>query len=267
LFLSQYIVRNLISRCVFVLQNNRLFSTKDKAMESATTAYKRASAGSRRDSLILENVDYVRKILSTLTVGLPPHCDKENLEQAGIVGLVETANSFDPARGVAFRTYAYPRIRGAIVDEMRKNSPVPQQMLEYISMVKAAHDVLDAPVTPEMLAEHTGLKLSKIQQVLEAMRFMKPQNWSDLFSNVHSSWRNGSNAPGAGIEAAEVQRIVADCIERLPERERLVLTLYFTEDLTLMEIGKVIGISESRSSRILAAAKFRLKEMVTASLE
>jgi RNA polymerase sigma factor for flagellar operon FliA len=211
LFLSQYIVRNLISRCVFVLQNNRLFSTKDKAME--------------------------------------------------------TANSFDPARGVAFRTYAYPRIRGAIVDEMRKNSPVPQQMLEYISMVKAAHDVLDAPVTPEMLAEHTGLKLSKIQQVLEAMRFMKPQNWSDLFSNVHSSWRNGSNAPGAGIEAAEVQRIVADCIERLPERERLVLTLYFTEDLTLMEIGKVIGISESRSSRILAAAKFRLKEMVTASLE
>ncbi len=237
-------------------------------MDTATRAYqRRATDGAQRDQLILDNVDYVRKILSTLTVGLPPQCDRENLEQAGIVGLVETANSFDPSRGVAFRTYAYPRIRGAIVDEMRKNSPVPQQMLEYISQVKAAYDVLEAPVSPEMLADHTGLKLSKIQQVLEAMRFLKPQNWNDLFCTVHSSWKENSETPGAGLEAQELQRVVADCIEQLPDRERLVLTLYFTEDLTLAEIGQVVGISESRASRNLASAKFRLKELVNAALE
>ena len=128
-------------------------------MDTATQAYQRASVGSGRDQLILDNVDYVRKILSTLTVGLPNHYDKENLEQAGIVGLVETANSFDPARGVAFRTYAYPRIRGAIVDEMRKNSPVPQQMIGYIGIVKKAYETLEHPVTPELLASHTNLPL------------------------------------------------------------------------------------------------------------
>ena len=114
-------------------------SAKTDDMDSATHAYTKVSLEQLREQLILDNLIYVRKILSTLTVGLPPHYDKENLEQAGIVGLVETARTFDPNRGVAFRTYCYPRIRGAIVDEMRKNSPVPQQMLALISQVKAAY--------------------------------------------------------------------------------------------------------------------------------
>jgi RNA polymerase sigma factor for flagellar operon FliA len=235
-------------------------------MDSATRAYKQTSIDQLREQLILDNLVYVRKILSTLTVGLPPNYDKENLEQAGIVGLVETARSFDPGRGVAFRTYCYPRIRGAIVDEMRKNSPVPQQMLSYISQVKSAYERLGSPVTPEMLAKETGLDVEKIQQVLEAMRFTKPQKWNDLFCNVHSGWRSGEESPDQELENNELKRIVADSIEKLPERERLVLTLYFVEDLTLMEIGKVIGISESRASRNLASAKFRLKELVQASL-
>lgn len=233
-------------------------------MNSATQAYTKASLEQLREQLILDNLIYVRKILSTLTVGLPPHYDKENLEQAGIVGLVETAKSFDPNRGVAFRTYCYPRIRGAIVDEMRKNSPVPQQMLSFISQVKSAYENLESPVTPEMLARETGLSVEKVQQVLEAMRFTKPQKWNDLFCNVHSGWRSGESSPEAQMENNELKKIIADCIERLPKRERLVLTLYYTEDLTLAEIGKVIGISESRVSRNLASAKFRLKELVEA---
>lgn len=235
-------------------------------MNSATRAYKQASVDQLREQLILDNLVYVRKILSTLTVGLPPNYDKENLEQAGIVGLVETARTFDPSRGVAFRTYCYPRIRGAIVDEMRKNSPVPQQMLAYIGQVKSAYERLDSPVTPEMLARETGLDIEKIHQVLEAMRFTKPQKWNDLFCNVHSGWRSGEESPDHELETSELKTLVASCIERLPERERLVLTLYFVEDLTLLEIGKVIGISESRASRNLASAKFRLKELVQASL-
>lgn len=235
-------------------------------MNSATRAYKQSNIDQLREQLILDNLVYVRKILSTLTVGLPPNYDKENLEQAGIVGLVETARSYDPSRGVAFRTYCYPRIRGAIVDEMRKNSPVPQQMLGYISQVKTAYEKLGAPVTPEMLAKETGLGIEKIHQVLEAMRFTKPQKWNDLFCNVHSGWRTGEDSPDHELETQELKNVIANCIERLPERERLVLTLYFVEDLTLLEIGKVIGISESRASRNLASAKFRLKELVQASL-
>ncbi len=236
-------------------------------MDSATQAYKQnTSIDQLREQLIMDNLVYVRKILSTLTVGLPPNHDRENLEQAGIVGLVETAKTFDPNRGVAFRTYCYPRIRGAIVDEMRKNSPVPQQMLADIKQVKSAYERLESPVTPEQLSTETGLSVERIQQVLEAMRFSKPQAWNDLFCNVHSGWRSGESGPGEALETNELKEVIADCIERLPERERLVLTLYFIEDLTLSEIGKVIGISESRASRNLASAKFRLKELVHASI-
>ena len=235
-------------------------------MDSATQAYRQASIEQQREQLILDNLVFVRKILSTLTVGLPPNYDKENLEQAGVVGLVETANSFDPSRGVSFRTYCYPRIRGAIVDEMRKNSPLPQQMLADIKQVKSAYKNLESPVTPEDLAQATGLSIDRVQQVFEAMRFSKPQNWNDLYCNVHSAWRTGEDSPDHELENRELKKIMADCIEKLPERERLVLTLYFNEDLTLLEIGKVIGVSESRASRNLASAKFRLKELVQASM-
>lgn len=235
-------------------------------MNQAIRTYKSVSNDQLRDQLILDNLDYVRKILSTITVGLPSHYDKENLEQAGIVALVETANSFDVSRGVTFRTYCFPRIRGAIVDEMRKNSPLPQKMLEHIKQVKLAYENLKPPVTPEALAEETGLGIEKILQVLEAMRFSKPQNWNDLYCNIHSGWRTGEDQPEREIEKQELKTLMANCIQRLPERERLVLVMYFTEDLTLAEIGAVIEISESRVSRILAAAKFRLKELVAASL-
>lgn len=240
---------------------------KALAMETASEAYRQASTQLDREQLILDNLLYVRKILSTLTAGLPPHYDRENLEQAGMVGLVETANTFDPSRGVAFRTYAYPRIRGAIVDEMRKNSPVPQQMLEVISKIKSAYEKLQSPVTPEMLADETGLPLNKVNQGLEAMRFIKPQEWNDLFCTIHASWRDRADTPDSQLEKSEIRRVVANCIERLPDQERLVLTLYFAEDLNLAEIGEVIDLSESRVSRILASAKFRLKEMVHAELE
>lgn len=235
-------------------------------MESATQAYRQASLEQQREQLILDNLVYVRKILSTLTVNLPPNFDKENLEQAGMVGLVETAKSFDPSRGVSFRTYCYPRIRGAIVDEMRKNSPVSQQMLTHISQVKSAYEVLKSPVLPEDLARETGLTVEKIHHVLEAMRFLKPQNWNDLFCNIHTGWRTGEESPDFEMETREIKSVVANCIEKLPERERLVLSLYFVENLTLIEIGRVIDVSESRASRILAGAKFRLKEYAQATL-
>ncbi len=234
----------------------------NKAVQSATQAYQRASQHAQRDELIYEHLDYTRKIVSTLTVGLPKHVDRENLEQAGFTGLVEAAQNFDPSLGVKFRTFAYQRIRGAVIDELRKNALVPQQMIEFIDRVKQAYDALQGPVTPEMLADATGLPLATIQEVLEALRFMQPQSWNDLFCHVHSSWKHSAELPEREIEARETKAHIADCIERLPERERLILTLYYTEDLTLAEIGEVLGLSESRASRILASAKFRLKELI-----
>lgn len=215
-----------------------------------------------RDQLILDNVDFVARILSTMTFNVRDEEAKENLHSAGIVGLVQAAHGYDPDQGVAFRTFAYPRVRGAIVDEMRKQSPVSQAVLQNIGRVRKAHDSIEPPVTQEKLAEATGLSIEQVNTCLEAMRFIKPDNWNDLSDVIHGSWRNAPNTPEHDVEREELRRILAEGIESLPEQERIVLTLYFTEELKLAEIGKVINLSESRVSKILTNAKFLLQEIV-----
>lgn len=224
-------------------------------------AYRKASRENSRDRLIIECLPYVRKILSKLTVGLPAHVDRDGLESAGVVGLVKAANSYDPSRGVAFKTFAYPRIHGAIIDELRKNSPVSQQMLDHLGKIREAYMQLSPPVLPEDLARQTGLSLSQVQDALEASRFLAPQSWNDLHCVLHSSWRESPEQPGQKLEQEEVKRVLAECIERLPEKQRLVLTMYHTEELTLAEIGAVLGYSESYISRLLSEATFNLKEL------
>ncbi|MEL6108259.1 MAG: sigma-70 family RNA polymerase sigma factor [Planctomycetota bacterium] len=230
-------------------------------MKSATTTYTRTPTVNR-DQLILDNVDFVARILSTMTFNVRDEEAKENLHSAGIVGLVQAAHGYDPDQGVAFRTFAYPRVRGAIVDEMRKQSPVSQAVLQNIGRVRKAHDSIEPPVTQEKLAEATGLSIEQVNTCLEAMRFIKPDNWNDLSDVIHGSWRNAPNTPEHDVEREELCRILAEGIESLPEQERIVLTLYFTEELKLAEIGKVINLSESRVSKILTNAKFLLQEIV-----
>ncbi|MFN3191390.1 MAG: sigma-70 family RNA polymerase sigma factor [Aureliella sp.] len=220
----------------------------------------------RRDRLITDNLDYVARILSTMTFKIENADERENLNSAGVLGLVEAANSFDPTQGTTFKTYAYPRIRGAIVDELRKLSPVSQALMKQIGIVKKAYETLQPPVSPELLADSTGLTVEQIVECLEAMRFIKPDDWNDLSDIVHGSWRSEPSSPEYHTEREEMRMILADGIEQLPEKERIVLTLYFTDELNLAEIGKVLDLSESRVSRILASAKFRLQESVRCKL-
>ncbi|MEO1526924.1 MAG: sigma-70 family RNA polymerase sigma factor [Planctomycetota bacterium] len=226
-----------------------------------TTTYKRTKTVNR-DQLILDNVDFVARILSTMTFAIRDEEAKENLHSAGLVGLVEAANSYDPDHGVAFRTYAYPRIRGAIVDELRKQSPVSQAVLQHIGRVRRAYESIEPPVTPEKLADETGLSIKQVSKCLEAMRFIKPDNWNDLSDVIHGSWRNSVDTPEHDAEREEMRDILAGAIESLPDQERIVLTLYFAEELKLAEIGKALSLSESRVSRVLADAKFRLQEII-----
>jgi RNA polymerase sigma factor for flagellar operon FliA len=224
-------------------------------------AYRKASRENSRERLIVDNLPYVRKILSKLTVDLPSHVDRDGLESAGVVGLIEAANHYDPSRGVTFKTFAYPRIHGAIVDELRKTSPVSQHMLEQIGRLRTAYQELGSPVSPEDLAKHTGMTLEQVQACLEATRFLAPQSWNDLYCTLHSSWRDSSERPERPLELEEIKRVLAECITRLPEKNRLVLTMYHTEDLTLAEIGQVLGYSESYVSRLLSEAEYQLKEL------
>jgi len=208
----------------------------------------------------------VRHILGRLVAQLPPGVDVENLESAGTLGLVEAANKFDPERGIKFETYAYTRIRGAILDELRRNCPLPQHVLERVARVRKAYETLAPGATVEELATAAGLRVDEVADCLAAMRLTRMTSCEDGDS-LDARVPDRTEPPDTLAERVEEKQLLADAIETLAERERLVVTLYYMEDLRLKEIGTLLGLSESRVSRVLSAALFRLGEYMRARQE
>lgn len=207
----------------------------------------------------MENLTFVKHVLGKMIATLPKSVDRENLEAAGVLGLVEAAQSFDPLRGVAFQTFAFQRIRGAIYDELRRNCPVPQSLLQKIARLKRIMQEFQGPCTPEILAEQAGFSVETVEQCLEAMRLMRPSVWDDLKSKTKFA---ESSRPENRAELRELRDQLVRGILALPEQERAVISLYYLEDLRLKEIGKVLKLSESRVSKILAKAEFRLQQSI-----
>ena len=227
-------------------------------MQSISNPYRQVSKQEKRDQLILEHLDYVQQICSTLSRRFPEGVDLHNLQSAGVIGLIEAAQNFDPQRGVAFKTFAYTRIRGAIVDEVRRNSPLSQRIMRAISRIRAVADHMEPPYSLEELAAATGMTLDEVEEAMTAMRVASPQRWDESFS---TATQDRHDEPESAMEHEERKRLMADAIEQLPEKQRLVLTLYYLEELRLKEIGTVLNLSESRVSRILAKAELRLRQI------
>jgi RNA polymerase sigma factor for flagellar operon FliA len=177
--------------------------------------------------------------------------------------LVEAAASFDPERNATFPTYAYLRIRGAVIDELRRNSPLPQRVLEAVGRIRRAYRELPAPVTVEALAAATGLSPDEVADSLAAVRLTRMTSWGPETEQLATRLDDGSR-PEAGLEREETRVLLTQALEALPERERRVVTLYFLEDLRLREISAVLNLSESRVSRILNTALFHLGERLRA---
>jgi len=228
-------------------------------MNTFTKAYKKISQQQSQDQLVLQHLDYVTHILSRITAALPRNIDVENLQSAGVVGLIEAAKNFDPNRGVSFKTFSYPRIRGAILDELRVNSPLSQKMIELVRKIRETIDALDPPITVETIARQARLSVERVEIGLEAMR-LNPQQWdASCIENSRSMW--STERPESPLEDEERKQLLANAIESLPERERLAVTLYYLEGLKLKEVGAVLSISESRASRVLAKAELTLKQL------
>ena len=228
---------------------------------AAVDSYRKVIQADQGEQLILEHLDYVRHLLGRIVVELPTGVDVENLESAGVLGLVEAARQFDPSRGIAFTTYAYPRIRGAILDELRRNCPLPQHVLKRWRLIREASAQLGGSLSPADLARATGLSEDDVVVCLQAIRLTNPDSWRDEMRSQSRSLRD-TRPPSSALEEEEEQRLMADAIEQLPNQQRTVVTLYYLEDLRLKEIGEVLGLSESRISRILTAAELRLMETV-----
>lgn len=224
--------------------------------------YQQVSGEKQLEELILSHLPLVRHILGRLAARLPRGVDVDNLQAAGVLGLVEAANRFDPSRGIAFKTFAYTRIRGAILDELRRNSPFPQELQEKIARIRKVLQLLPPPVKVAVLAEKTGLSEDEVTDCLGAMRLLRSVSWSEFMSQ-HTRCI-AQERPEDHLELDERKQLLSEAITQLPETERLVVTLYYMEDLRLKEIGQVLGLSESRVCRLLKAAEFRLEEGIRA---
>jgi len=233
------------------------------AVSLAARKYREVLDQRERDELIISHLWLVRHVLGRLRPYLPGRVDEENLEAAGVLGLVAAANNFDAARGVRFKTYAYLRIRGAILDELRRNCPFPHQMLQMIVKLRRAMEECSQGCSLEWLQQKTGLTKNQVLDCLAAMRVLSCDPCEEAGSLARLQ-DDRCEAPEDAALRNERKQILAEAIKKLPERERLVVTLYFMEDMRLKEIGQVLNRSESRISRLLNAALFRIEQYVRA---
>ncbi len=234
------------------------------SMSRKLQEYSRTAEQTARDELVISHLWLVRHLTGKVTARLPAGVDVENLESAGMLGLVEAARRFDTSRGVDFKSFAALRIRGAIYDEARRNCPLPQEVMQRVMLVAKAQDQLTAPSTVDDLVVETGLSKDEVVDALLAMPLIRVQSLDQVLDDPT---RHSESSPDASAERAEQKRLLADAIAALPERERLVVTLYYMEDLRLKEIGEVLKLSESRVSRLLAAAQFQLRTHVGTSVK
>lgn len=230
-------------------------------MQSAVRAYHKVCKADLRDQLILNNISFVRHILGRLLGTLPDYVDSENLESAGILGLVEAAGQFDPERGVAFTTFAYRRIKGAILDELRRNCPLPQRMLQQWALIRSVTGRLSLPLTSEKIAEASGLTVDQVEECMAAMRLTRPENWTEELCEIPNRGERDGEAVSAS-DRREQAEILADAISQLPEKMRSAIVMYHYEEMRLREIGEVLNLSEARVCRVLAEAELRLKTTV-----
>ncbi len=228
-----------------------------------------------RDSLIRETVWLVRRVAGRLAVRLPAHLELADLEAAGVPGLLAAIESFDPAKEVDFSAYAQPRIRGAILDELRSLDPLSRSLRVKARRIERAVAALEQrllrPPADQEVAAELGLDLETYHRTLLELR-------GGLHVSLESrAPGDGGEGDGGGLRAARDERspdpwvalalkerraILGEIIEALPETERLVLSLYYCEELTMKEVGAVLEVSESRVSQIHSAALARIRRQL-----
>ena len=215
--------------------------------------------------LVEEHAPLVKKIALHLMARLPASVQLDDLMQAGMIGLLEAAQRYTSAKGTTFETYAGIRIRGAMVDEIRKGDWVPRSVhrnARRISQaIKAVEDRCGREAQDQEVAEELGISLDEYHSSLSDANSGRLFSLDELneSGDLPIEETEASDNPLDGITSDAFRRSLAEAIGELPEREKLVLSLYYQEELNLKEIGAVLGVSESRVSQIHSQAALRLK--------
>ena len=225
-----------------------------------------------RDRLILTYSPLVKFVAGRLGSSLPSHVDEQDLVSYGLLGLIGAIERYDPGREIKFETYAIMRIKGAIIDELRSLDWVPRSVRSRARAIERAiveleRALMRAPTDEEIAAkldisgEELERNLSEISRSSMAAldELWAPQGDGDQVALIDTIEDPMSADPEFSLEQTELNEALAESIARLPEREKLVVTLYYYEELTLREIGEVLGVTESRVSQLHTKAVLRLK--------
>jgi len=217
---------------------------------------------SEEAELVSRHATLVKRIARQVLSRLPASVHLDDLVQAGLIGLMEAVRLYDPSQGASFETYATIRVRGAMLDELRRNDWSPRSLSRRVRQLSNAARAIEnrkgRPATAQEIADSLGLTMDDYHQwVLDASN----QNFFSLdnLEEVSGAPGNDSDSTYRSVENDRRLSYLAEAIGSLPEREQLVLSLYYDRDMTLKEIGEVLGVSESRVCQIHGEATIRLK--------
>ena len=234
-------------------------------------AYLEMGSQDARQRLVEQYLRVVRYVAGRMAVGLPHYVEYNDLVSAGLLGLIQAIDNFDHQRGIKFETYAIPRIRGAILDELRSQDWFPRSLRRKAKQVELAYATLEVrlgrPATDEEIARELGIPVGELDGLLSEVSLATIMSL-DADPNGDDEQQSGmgdylpdprSDDVERSIAEQEMRELIAHRLAELPEKEQLVLVLYYYEELTLKEIGEILDVTESRVCQIHTKAILRLK--------
>lgn len=225
-----------------------------------------------REQLILEHLPQIKYIAQRISTKLPSHVELNDLVGAGVLGLLDAIDKFDPSRGVKFKTYAELRIKGAILDSLRNLDWAPRSLRkkskDLEKVYKDLEQRLGRPASDKEVSEDMGLSLDEFYELVDQIKGLNLGSFQELSpqddeKSAEPLVKYIPDAPQMDplylFHKLEIRNILATAIDALPKKERLVVSLYYYDELTMKEIGKVLGVNESRVSQLHTKAMLRLR--------
>ncbi len=256
-------------------------SVKATELRELWSRYKKSGDEKAREQLVLAYSPLVKFVAGRMSSGLPAHIEESDLISYGLLGLIGAIERFDPAREIKFETYAVSRIKGSIIDELRSLDWVPRSVRAKARDIEAAQSKLEREFgrTPsdEEVATELGMSMDDFQeslmQISNSSVVALDELWAvsdasgDQVSLLDTIKDPSAVDPARELGVSELKDRLAHAISKLPEREKLVIALYYYENLTLREIGEVLGVTESRVSQLHTKAVLRLKARLQSEME
>ncbi len=232
------------------------------------------AAGQSPDVLVQEYAPLVKRIANHLRGRLPDGVDQDDLVQVGLIALLDAARQYSPAKGASFETYAGIRVRGAMLDEVRNTDWTPRSVYrrqrELTAAIQAVENRTGKPADAREIAAELGVGLEEYFRIVTAAAahrlFSLDQEGDDGDMPVHQI-QDPDNEPSLELESDEFRQALTRAIQSLPEREALVMSLYYDEELNLKEIGEVLGVTESRVCQIHGQALARVRALMHEALD